>query len=77
VYLLALGADITAEQVTTRRVALEEQASELGIDVRPDTFVVLNASDLADWASGYPALAMSPLVGGLGGVAVPFETCSA
>jgi hypothetical protein len=76
VYRLVLGADLTPAKVRRRRTALEEEAAQWGIDAGPDTFVVLNASDLADWASGYPALALSPLVGGLGKAAVPFDAWS-
>lgn len=77
VYRLVLGADLTAAKVRRRRIALEAEAAELGVDVGPDTFVVLNASDLAHWASGYPALALSPLIGGIGDAALPFRAWSA
>ena len=76
VYRLAVGADLTAAKVRRRRIALEKEAADRGIDVGPDTFIVFNASDLAEWASGYPALALSPIVGGLGEAAIPFRAWS-
>lgn len=76
-YRLVLGADLTDTQVGRRRVALEEEAAVLGIDVRAGMFEVLNASDLATWAEEHPALAVSPLLRGIDNVAHPFALWSA
>ena len=73
VYRLVLGADLTPDKVRRRREALEEEADEgLGIEIRPGMFEVLNASDLAAWAGQYLALAVSPLLQGIGNVARTF-----
>lgn len=76
-YRLALGADLTDAQVGGRRVALEEEAAALGIDVQIGMFEVLNAGDLAAWAEEHPALAVSPLLHGIDNVAHPFAQWSA
>lgn len=73
VYRLAVGADLNAAKVRRRLAALEEEAAALGIDVHPDTFRVFNAVDLADWASDYPAMAASALIGGVGDGVIPFH----
>ncbi|WP_410677281.1 hypothetical protein [Amycolatopsis sp. cmx-4-68] len=62
--------------VASRRQALEEEAASLGIDVRPGMFQVMNASDLAAWAREHPALAVSPLLEGIGQIAHPFSQWS-
>lgn len=73
VYRLVLGADLTPDKVRRRREALEEEAADgLGIEIRPGMFEVLNASDLAAWAGQYLALAVSPLLQGIGNVARTF-----
>lgn len=77
VYRLVLGKDITAVMARNRRQALEEEAGAQGIAVRPGMFEVLNASDLAAWASHYPSLAVSPVLGGIGHVAEAFPRWSA
>jgi hypothetical protein len=71
-YRLVLGKDLTAPMVRRRRKALEEEAEALGIEVRAGTFEVLNASGLAAWAGEHPALAVSPLLRGIGNVVQPF-----
>ena len=74
---LVLGADLTEAKVRSRRVALEQEAAALGIEVIPGMFEVLNASDFAAWAEEHPALAVSPLLHGIGNVAHPFAQWSA
>jgi hypothetical protein len=76
-YRLVLGADLNNSLVQSRREALEEQAAALGIEVRAGMFEVLNASDLADWAEQHLALAVSPLLNGIGTVAQPFSAWAA
>jgi hypothetical protein len=76
-YRLVLGADLTDTQVRNRRVALEEEAAELGIDVQFGMFQILNGSDLAAWTEEHPALAVSPLLHGIDNVAHPFAEWSA
>jgi len=76
-YRLVLGKDLTAAKVRRRRKALEVEAEALGIEVRTGMFEVLNASDLAAWAGEHPALAVSPLLRGIGNVAQPFWAWSA
>lgn len=75
-YRLLVGADINADAKRRRRVALETAAADLGINVEPGTIEVLNASDLAEWASEHPSLAVSPLLGGVGHVALNFASWS-
>jgi hypothetical protein len=71
-YRLVLGKDLTAPMVRRRRKALEEEAEALGIEVRAGMFEVFNASGLAAWAGEHPALAVSPLLRGIGNVVQPF-----
>lgn len=75
-YRLVVGADINAKQVAGRRKALEDEAKAQGITVELDTIMVLNASHLAAWASGYPPLAVSPLLGGITHAVVNFAAWS-
>lgn len=75
-YRLVVGADINAQQVARRRKALEDEAAAQGVTVGQDTILVLNASHLAAWASGYPSLAVSPLLGGISHAVVNFAAWS-
>jgi len=75
-YRLVLGADLNNALVARRRAALEDQARTLGINIRPGMFEVLNASDLAAWATEHPSLAVSPLLEGIGLAVRPFASWS-
>ncbi|WP_328990335.1 hypothetical protein OG394_29295 [Kribbella sp. NBC_01245] len=75
-YRLVLGADLTPVKVTKRRKALEEAAASKGIEVVSGMFEVLPASALASWAEEHPSLAVSPLLGGIGNVAMPLAQWS-
>ncbi len=75
-YRLVLGARLTPQKVSRRRDALIAEAKVLGIEVRPDQFEVLDANSLAEWASDFPALAVSQLLGGPGYGANDFDLWS-
>ncbi|MGC4939312.1 hypothetical protein [Kribbella sp. DT2] len=75
-YRLVLGADLTPAKVTKRRKALEEAAATEGINVAPGMFEVLPANVLASWAEEHPAVAVSPLLGGIGNGAMPLDQWS-
>ncbi|MGK0276022.1 MAG: hypothetical protein ACI9N0_002409, partial [Ilumatobacter sp.] len=75
-YRLVLGARLTPQKVSRRRNALVAEARALGIDVQPDQFEVLDANSLAEWASEFPALAVSQLLGGPGYGANDFDLWS-
>lgn len=72
-YRLVIGADINAQMVASRHRALEDEVAAQGIAVEQDTIKVFNASTLAEWAAGYPSLAVSPLLDGVTHAAVNFE----
>lgn len=75
-YRLVLGTRLTPQKVSRRRDALVTEAKALGIDVLPDQFEVLDANSLAEWASEFPALAVSQLLGGPGYGANDFDLWS-
>ena len=72
-YRLVLGAELTAQKIDRRRIALVEEAQALGLPT--DDLEVLDANALARWASEFPIFAISPLFGGTVGFQ-DFETWS-
>lgn len=75
-YRLVLGDSMTSAKIANRRNALREKANELGISLEPDSIEVIGADGLARWVEQYPALAVSPLLGGAGFVGQTFEEWS-
>lgn len=71
-YRLVLGATRTSQMVTSRRNALVETARELGVANPESKIEVIAADGLARWIETYPALAISPLLGGIGRRALSF-----
>jgi len=64
-YRLILGVSLPANQIASRKAAIEEKLVELGISVQADTVEVLTADHLARWTEDFPALAVSPLLSGV------------
>jgi hypothetical protein len=73
-YRLVLGVALTSRTLASRRKALRDEATELGLPVAEGTFEVLDANALARWASAYPSLAVSPILRGSGQIARDFES---
>ncbi|GAA3310881.1 hypothetical protein [Arthrobacter ramosus] len=65
-YRLVLGASLTSTKIDKRRNALIETAVELGIAGADKVIDVVTADGLARWAEQYPALAVSPVLRGIG-----------
>lgn len=76
-YRLVLGRSLTPEKIATRKEALEDAVRSLGIAIEADTIEVLNADHLARWAEVYPAVAISPLIRGIGIIGQTFDEWSA
>ncbi|KQW05600.1 hypothetical protein ASC66_11505 [Leifsonia sp. Root4] len=72
-YRLVLGASRTAKMIAARRKALRDEAVALSIHVDDDTFEVFTADTLATWAEDHPALAVDPILGGIGTSSMTFE----
>ncbi|RYF52419.1 MAG: hypothetical protein EOO27_28590, partial [Comamonadaceae bacterium] len=75
-YRLVLGDTMTSAKIANRRTALREKAFELGITLETDSIDVIGADGLARWVEQYPALAVSPFLGGTGYVGQTFEAWS-
>lgn len=75
-YRLVLGKSLNAQLLANRRNALIEKAKDLGITVADGAIEVLGADALARWSERYPALAVSPLLGGIGPGGQTFEQWS-
>jgi hypothetical protein len=75
-YRLVLGRSLTPQQVTNRKVALEETARNIGIETPPGVIEVLNSDHLARWAEQFPALATHHLIRGIGTVGQTFDEWS-
>ena len=73
-YRLVLGAGLGDNLISSRKAALVQEARDLGLPYAGDIFNVLDASMVARWASSYPALAVSRLLGGPGRAAVDHES---
>lgn len=75
-YRLVLGASLNAQQLGLRRSALKQAAASLGIWVGDRTIDIVGADSVARWVELYPALAVSPLLRGIGMVGQTFEQWS-
>jgi hypothetical protein len=73
-YRLVLGFGLTETMMSERLAALEGAARELDLDVSEGLFAVYGADSLASWASDHPALAVLPLLQGLGHLALDHAT---
>lgn len=71
-YRLVLGVSLASALIKSRRNALRDQAKALGIIIEDDTFEVITADQLATWAEEHPAIAINPLLGGIGTSALTF-----
>ncbi|MGH2634866.1 MAG: hypothetical protein ACRDHU_01770 [Actinomycetota bacterium] len=73
-YVLALGADLNDQQIHDRRGRIATKLIELGLLQHddPHRIRVYDANTLARWASRFPSLAVSPLLGGPGGGLIDF-----
>jgi len=65
-YRLVLGASLTTAKIASRRAKLVEAARGLGIADAEARIELISADSLARWIETYPALAVSPLLGGIG-----------
>lgn len=63
-YRLVLGASLTSVKIERRRDALIAIATELDIANANQLIDVISADGLARWAEQYPAIAVSPIMGG-------------
>src|SRR5207247_5086417 len=74
-YFIALGADLPDKLVERRRRAVAQKAVLLGLiaDDDRERIRVYAADALARWASRFPSLAVSRLLGGPGSVAIPYD----
>ncbi|WP_104091770.1 hypothetical protein [Arthrobacter sp. GMC3] len=63
-YRLVLGASLPPVKIERRRDALITTATELGIANANQLIEVISADGLARWAEQYPAIAVSPILGG-------------
>ena len=75
-YRLVLGDTLTSAKIANRRTALREKAQELRIALADDSIEVIGADGLARWVEQYPALAVSPFLGGTGYVGQTYEEWS-
>lgn len=75
-YRLVLGRSMTPAQITKRKEALEAAARSVDIQVDADTIKVFNADHLARWAEVFPAVAISPLIRGIGIIGQSFDEWS-
>ncbi|WP_308465525.1 ATP-binding protein [Rathayibacter soli] len=75
-YRLVLGATRTSQMIASRRAALVEVARELGVADPESKILVIAADALARWIETYPALAASPLFGGIGRGVLTFDEWS-
>lgn len=79
-YRLVLGKDLTADRVQARRDALVATVRDLGLIQDPQEegrIEVLTVASLARWASNFPAISQSQLLGGVAPQVRPFEAWSA
>ncbi|WP_419818564.1 hypothetical protein [Glaciibacter flavus] len=65
-YRLVLGASLTSAKIASRRAKLIEAAQGLGVVDAEARIELISADSLARWIETYPALAVSPLLGGIG-----------
>lgn len=74
-YRLVIGRRLTAQKINNRRDALLETAINLGIltQEQDERIQVFDANSLALWASEFPALSLSPILGGPVDVSTDFE----
>ncbi len=75
-YRLVLGASLTSAKIAARRNKLIEAATSLGIAAASSRIDVIAADGLARWIETYPALAVSPLLGGIGRRVLTFKEWS-
>ncbi len=77
-YIVALGVPLNDKLIEGRRKKIVEKAIKLGLLPRddPERIRVYDANQLARWASRFPALAVSRLIGGPGSSAVDYGTWS-
>lgn len=78
-YILVLGVALPDTLIERRRAKIVEQAVGLGLLADDDRqrLRVYDANRLARWASQFPSLAVSRLVGGPGSVAVDYQSWAA
>jgi hypothetical protein len=65
-YRLVLGATLTSKKIAARRTELVSVATSSGILDADKRIDVISADGLARWIETYPALAVSPLLRGIG-----------
>lgn len=77
-YVMALGVPRNDQLITRRREAIAKKAIELGLLATddPELICVYDAEQLARWASHFPSLAVSRLLGGPGSSAIDYESWS-
>jgi hypothetical protein len=77
-YVVALGVPRNDRLITRRREAVARKAIELGLLATddPERICVYDAEQLARWASHFPSLAVSRLLGGPGSSAIDHESWS-
>jgi hypothetical protein len=75
-YRLVLGKSLAEPQISRRRASLVSAATDMGIADAASHIEVITADGLARWIETYPALAVSPLLGGVGRGALSFQEWS-
>jgi hypothetical protein len=77
-YILVLGVPLTDNLIQKRRKEIIQKTRELNLlpGSNDDSIRVYDANQLARWASRFPALAVSRLIGGPGSSAVDYDTWS-
>lgn len=78
-YIIVIAAALPDKLIENRRRAVAAKAIEIGVIATddPERIKVYDANKLARWASRFPPLAISRLLGGPGSIAVDFDTWSA
>jgi hypothetical protein len=78
-YVLVLAKALPDSRIEARQTAIRRKALGLGVisEDGVDRIRVYDANKLARWASAFPSLALSPLAGGPGPIALDFETWAA
>jgi len=75
-YRLVLGACLTSQQLEKRRKELIVAAEKLGVPYPKGRIQVLDANAIARWASEFPSLAVSRMLGGPGLGVIDFDEWS-
>lgn len=67
-YRLVVGVSLTEQKINQRKKAIDDCLSNLGCVTSEDTVRILTADSLARWTEEFPALALTPILNGVGHV---------